>query len=452
MGLPRHTPSSTPPAPAQWSLPPLFDTDPDQKWRSPPSMSRTSSSSSILSVAGPRRRTLRRWVALALTAAVLAGILALLVTSAAETAARLRAMRREALVSDTVEPVESGVEWYPAHTENSTITKSASTSDAVHYYRSRIDASFAHMEHGLGHLEAHPPVTRKLGLVVVPAGEHAKRRVNRLVAQFGLDQFTFLLCVWDNSSWDEFAWARNVTVVRARGQTKLWFVKRFVPPEVVQNYDYVWLLDDDMAIDMNWSPVDATNVMKAYNVHFAQPSLTFGSHFTQAKIQRRVPLYKVGHWANFVEVLAPIISRGAYACAWQLIPSDTHSSWGVDNLFYPACGVIGYCRFAILDAFPMAHLDTKSFSGAMRTKLDELRATKEVLDAYCTDVRTGHGPNAGGVPRAFCDRIARRNVFREYETFAEMRPADIVERGKCFEDPGVMGRMKAVPWWYVRTV
>ncbi|KNE65461.1 hypothetical protein AMAG_11084 [Allomyces macrogynus ATCC 38327] len=414
-------------------------------------MSRTSSSSSILSVAGPRRRTLRRWVALAMTAAMLAGVLALLVTSAAEIAARLRAVRLNHVTAAAplaaVDETLKG-ESYPVGND----TKSASTADVVHYYRSRIDASFAHMEHGMGHLEAHAqPVTRKLGLVVVPAGEHAKRRVDRLVAQFGLDQFTFLLCVWDNSTWDEFAWARNVTVVRARGQTKMWFVKRFVPPEVVQNYDYVWLLDDDMAIDMNWSPVDATHVMKAYNVHFAQPSLTFGSHFLQAKIQRRVPLYKVGHWANFVEVLAPIISRGAYACAWQLIPSDTHSSWGVDNLFYPACGVIGYCRFAILDAFPMAHLDTKSFSGAMRTKLDELRATKEALDGFCTDVRAGHGPN-GTVPRAFCDRLARRNVFREYETFAEMRPADTVESVKCFEEPGVMGRMTAVPWWYARVV
>ncbi|KAJ3357206.1 hypothetical protein GGF32_001134 [Allomyces javanicus] len=408
-------------------------------------MSRTSSSSSILSVAGPSRRTLRRWVVLALTAAMLAGILALLVTSAAEIAARVRAVRLTQVAAAA--PPVSDETKYPAGND----TKSASPADVVHYYRSRIDASFAHMEHGMGHLDVHPPVTQKLGLVVVPAGEHAKRRVDRLVAQFGLDQFTFLLCVWDNSTWDEFAWAKNVTVVRARGQTKMWFVKRFVPPEVVQHYDYVWLLDDDMAIDMNWSPVDATNVMKAYNVHFAQPSLTFGSHFLQAMIQRRVPLYKVGHWANFVEVLAPIISRGAYACAWQLIPSDTHSSWGVDNLFYPACGVIGYCRFAILDAFPMAHLDTKSFSGVMRTKLDELRATKEALDGYCTDVRHRRR-DAGKVPRAFCDRLARRNVFREYETFAEMRPVDTVEVGKCFEEPGVMGQMTAVPWWYARAV
>ncbi|KNE61594.1 hypothetical protein AMAG_06407 [Allomyces macrogynus ATCC 38327] len=370
--------------------------------------------------------------------------------------------------------VDSNIEWFPpvapveldetdgdddsesepAPEEVDRAATAVASTDVFHHYRSRADPDVFFLDSDPTNIE--PLGTeRKLGLVVVPAGQTSKRRVNKLIHQFGLDNFAFLLCLWDNSTWTEFDWYPKVTTVRARGQAKFWFVKRFVPPEVALAYDYIWMLDDDMSIDLGWDPVDATEAMKKYNVHFAQSALTMGEHFDQGQIEKRVPLFAVGHWTNFIEMMAPIVSRGAYACAWTLIPWDTSSSWGVDNMLYPVCSSIGYCRFSILDAFPMKHLDTKTFVGSIDKKVREAKATGDLIDWFCAHVQSGllgGGSWAAAVRSAFCARLQRRDVFHEYLSFGEMRPRHAARQDTCFEEPGEMGEMSSVPWWYPRMV
>ncbi|KNE63536.1 hypothetical protein, variant [Allomyces macrogynus ATCC 38327] len=249
--------------------------------------------------------------------------------------------------------------------------------DEIHFYRSRIDPAFAFLDSRIAGVEpaitatptpdaratvsaaavvrraqsrrrtavsaspkplAPPPTPpRKMGLVAVPVGESAKARIDTLVRQFGLDRFAFMLFIWDHSDWSEFPWYAQVTAIRVARQAKFWYAKRFIPPEVALHYDYIWLLDDDMVLDFEWDPANATAAMRQYNVHFAQPALTMGTHFDQGKIEERVEKFKIGHWTNFVEMMGPIISRGAYTCAWTLTPWDTSASWGLDNSFYPVC-------------------------------------------------------------------------------------------------------------------
>ncbi|KAJ3345241.1 hypothetical protein GGF32_008539, partial [Allomyces javanicus] len=348
-------------------------------------------------------------------------------------------------------PVRGDAEPLPDHDRKATVV---ANTDVFQHYRSRIDPDVAFWDDQSPNIEPHGS-GRKLGLVVVPAGQSSKRRVDELVQQFGLDHFAFLLCLWDHSTWTEFDWYPNVTTVRGRGQNKFWFVKRFVPPEVALAYDYIWLLDDDVTIDLDWDPVDATKAMKKYNVHFAQSALTMGEHFAQGQIERRVPLYKVGHWANFIEMMAPIISRGAYACAWTLIPWDARSAWGIDNMLYPVCSTVGYCRFAILDAYPMKHLDTKTFTGSTSRNMREAGATGDLINWFCAHVESGlisSAPWAASMRTALCGRLGRRDVFHDYRTFGEMRPTHAVRTDKCFEEPGEMGEMAGVPWWYPRMV
>ncbi|KNE64728.1 hypothetical protein AMAG_10078 [Allomyces macrogynus ATCC 38327] len=356
--------------------------------------------------------------------------------------------------------------------------------DQIHFYRSRIDPGFAFLEPRIVGLEPgftrasmsdaanddgstarkvdHVPVpSRKLGLVAIPVGETAKFRIDTLVRQFGLEQFAFMLFIWDQSDWSKFPWFANVTAIRVARQAKFWYAKRFIPPEVALHYDYIWLLDDDMVLDFEWSPVNATETMRRYNVHFAQSALTVGEHFDQGAIEKRVEEFAVGHWTNFVEMMGPIISRGAYWCAWTLTPWDTSSSWGVDNSFYPVCSGLGYCRFAVLDAYPMKHLDTRTFVGEVDKKLREVEAShKQFLD-WCADVRKTASPDTkeGYFALDVCRRLAMRDPFGNYVTFREMTPADAdVEEGgweTCFESAEVLkggAEMWAVPWWQVRVV
>ncbi|KAJ3367599.1 hypothetical protein GGF31_007412 [Allomyces arbusculus] len=364
--------------------------------------------------------------------------------------------------------------------------------DEVHFYRSRIDPAFAFLDSRIAGIEpavtaaasvdaratvlaaavvprggqtrrrtsavtaapislAPPPTPpRKMGLVAVPVGESAKARIDTLVRQFGLDRFAFMLFIWDHSDWSEFPWFPHVTAIRVARQAKFWYAKRFIPPEVALHYDYIWLLDDDMVLDFEWDPANATAAMRQYNVHFAQPALTMGTHFDQGKIEERVEKFKIGHWTNFVEMMGPIISRGAYTCAWTLTPWDTSASWGLDNSFYPVCSGLGYCRFAILDGFPMKHLDTKTFVGGIDQKIRELNASQKQFGDWCAEVlrRASSETKEGKFALDVCRRWAMRDPYRNYVTFREMVPRDVARRGECLEDP--TGEMAAVPWWHRR--
>ncbi|KAJ3357472.1 hypothetical protein GGF32_001081 [Allomyces javanicus] len=364
--------------------------------------------------------------------------------------------------------------------------------DAIHFYRSRIDPAFAFLDSRIAGVEPvlteapdarstvsaaavvptragtrhwtkvtaaspmplvpPPSPPRKMGLVAVPVGESAKARIDTLVRQFGLDKFAFMLFIWDHSDWSEFPWFAHVTAIRVARQAKFWYAKRFIPPEVALHYDYIWLLDDDMVLDFEWDPANATAAMRQYNVHFAQPALTMGTHFDQGKIEERVERFKIGHWTNFVEMMGPIISRGAYTCAWTLTPWDTSASWGLDNSFYPVCSGLGYCRFAILDGFPMKHLDTKTFVGGIDQKIRELNASQKQFSDWCAEVlrRASAETKEGKFALDVCRRWAMRDPYRNYVTFREMVPRDVSRTGECLEDP--TGEMAAVPWWHVRVV
>ncbi|KNE64729.1 hypothetical protein AMAG_10079 [Allomyces macrogynus ATCC 38327] len=330
--------------------------------------------------------------------------------------------------------------------------------DEIHFYRSRIDPAFAFLDSRTAGVEPvlsetpdaratvsaaavvprggqsrHrtsavtaslmplvPPPTppRKMGLVAVPVGESAKARIDTLVRQFGLDRFAFMLFIWDHSDWSEFSWFAQVTAIRVARQAKFWYAKRFIPPEVALHYDYIWLLDDDMVLDFEWDPANATAAMRQYNVHFAQPALTMGTHFDQGKIEERVEKFKIGHWTNF----------------------------------YPVCSGLGYCRFAILDGFPMKHLDTKTFVGGIDQKIRELNASQKQFGDWCAEVlRTASAETKEGkFALDVCRRWAMRDPYRNYVTFREMVPRDMGRAGECLEDP--TGEMAAVPWWHVRVV
>ncbi|KNE63535.1 hypothetical protein AMAG_19014 [Allomyces macrogynus ATCC 38327] len=132
--------------------------------------------------------------------------------------------------------------------------------DQIHYYRSRIDPGFAFLEPRIVELEPeftsasmsdaanndgstarkvdHVPVpSRKLGLVAIPVVESAKFRIDTLVHQFGLEQFAFMLFIWDDSDWFEFSWFAQVTAIRVARQAKFWYAKRYISPEVALHYD-----------------------------------------------------------------------------------------------------------------------------------------------------------------------------------------------------------------------
>ena len=97
--------------------------------------------------------------------------------------------------------------------------------------------------------------------------------------------------------------------MRARGQSKWWFISRFVTHETAENYDFILLWDDDVILNEDFNIEEYLNACKLYNIHISQPAVTANGHYTHA-------LGKVGNgigrFTNFVELMMPVFSRDAY--------------------------------------------------------------------------------------------------------------------------------------------
>ncbi|MCL7030613.1 hypothetical protein MKW94_007241, partial [Papaver nudicaule] len=55
------------------------------------------------------------------------------------------------------------------------------------------------------------------------------------------------------NEWNDLDWSSKAVHILAHNQTKWWFAKRFLHPDVVSSYDYVFLWDEDLGVE-NFHP------------------------------------------------------------------------------------------------------------------------------------------------------------------------------------------------------
>jgi hypothetical protein len=121
-------------------------------------------------------------------------------------------------------------------------------------------------------------------------------------------------------------------------------------PEVIQQYDYFWLVDDDVE-----AAPEAVNALFAYartqDFDLAQPALSLDSYYSH-----RLTLHCSGfahRHTNFVELMAPLLSHHLLIRALPLF-ANTRSGHGMDWMWQrlardPRQGV------AIIDAVTVRH-------------------------------------------------------------------------------------------------
>ncbi len=100
-------------------------------------------------------------------------------------------------------------------------------------------------------------------------------------------------------------------------------------PEYLENYEYVWLPDDDLAMskqDIN----RFFELCSEYKLELAQPSLTPDSPVTHPLLIHNTATRL--RFTNFVEVMAPCFSAPCLRRALQTF-SETQSGWGIDWLW-----------------------------------------------------------------------------------------------------------------------
>ncbi|GJN10150.1 hypothetical protein PR202_ga28217 [Eleusine coracana subsp. coracana] len=163
---------------------------------------------------------------------------------------------------------------------------------------------------------------QRKSLLAVPVGIKNKNVVDKLVSKFPSSDFTVMLFHYD-------------------GATKLWFAKRFLHPDVVDDYDYIFLWDEDIEVDA-FDPARYLAVVRREGLEVSQPALDRASEIHHAHTARRLAgpnnpePTDVHRGAGWVEVMVPVLSRKAWRCAWGMLQNDLIHGWGLDYK-------LGYC-------------------------------------------------------------------------------------------------------------
>ncbi|XP_062020276.1 uncharacterized protein LOC133736698 [Rosa rugosa] len=94
--------------------------------------------------------------------------------------------------------------------------------------------------------------------------------------QFLSSGFVVMLFHYDGNveEWMQFQWNDLVIYVSAVNQTKWWFAKRFLHPDIVDQYSRILLRDEDLGVD-NFNPQRYVSIVRKEGLEISQPALDF---------------------------------------------------------------------------------------------------------------------------------------------------------------------------------
>ena len=176
-----------------------------------------------------------------------------------------------------------------------------------------------------------------------------------ITVQFPAANFIVMLLHYDGvvDGWRDLKWSDRAIHVAVRDQTKWWFAKRFLHPDVVAEYEYIFLWDEDIEVD-SFDPLEYLRIVRREGLEISQPALDRRSqiHHRLTARARNVDVHRrfyktSGHgrcYSNstgppctgWVEMMVPVFSRAAWRCAWHMIQNDLIYAWGMDFK-------LGYC-------------------------------------------------------------------------------------------------------------
>ncbi|GAB2280525.1 hypothetical protein Dimus_015151 [Dionaea muscipula] len=206
-------------------------------------------------------------------------------------------------------------------------------------------------------------------LIAFTVGVAQKKNIDVAVKKFS-ENFTVVLFHYDGqtSEWDEFEWSRRAIHVSARKQSKWWFAKRFLHPDIVAAYEYIFIWDEDLGVE-HFNAEEYIKLVKKHGLEISQPGLEHNSRHSWNMTQRvgdkevhkqttekpgwcRDP--KLPPCAGFVEIMAPVFSRNAWRCVWHMIQNDLIHGWGLDFALQ-RCVEPAHEKIGVVDAQWIVH-------------------------------------------------------------------------------------------------
>ncbi|KAH1115374.1 hypothetical protein J1N35_008752 [Gossypium stocksii] len=182
-------------------------------------------------------------------------------------------------------------------------------------------------------------------LVTFTVGIDQMNNIDKCVKKFSED-FQIMLFHYDGrtTEWDRLEWSKTAIHVSARKQTKWWFAKRFLHPDIVAAYEYIFIWDEDLGVE-NFNAERYIELVKKHDLEISQPGLepNVGLTWQMTKRRKDQEVHKFTKekpgWcsdphfppcAAFVEIMAPVFSQEAWRCVWYLIQNDLVHGWGLD--------------------------------------------------------------------------------------------------------------------------
>ncbi|XP_062161586.1 uncharacterized protein LOC133868666 [Alnus glutinosa] len=247
-------------------------------------------------------------------------------------------------------------------------------------------------------------------LLAIPVGIQQKLNVDAIVQKFLPVNFTIILFHYDGNvdGWRDLNWSKKATHIVAQNQTKWWFAKRFLHPDVVSIYDYIFLWDEDLGVE-HFNPRRYLNIVKTEGLEISQPALDPNSTDIHHRITIRARSKRFHRrvydrrgsvkcsdssegppCTGFVEGMAPVFSRSAWHCTWHLIQNDLVHGWGMDMK-------LGYCaqgdrtrNVGVIDSEYIVHkgIQTLGGSGPPAKKSSNPEDLTKRHGASAFDVRT----------------------------------------------------------------
>ncbi|CAH9072996.1 unnamed protein product [Cuscuta epithymum] len=263
-------------------------------------------------------------------------------------------------------------------------------------------------------------------------GIKQKEKVDLLVKKFLSCNFTVMLFHYDGivDGWKDYEWSNRVIHISALNQTKWWFAKRFLHPDIVAEYSYIFLWDEDLGVE-NFNPENYVSILKEEGLEISQPALDTGksevhhqitARGRRANVHRRT--YKIGEkgttcnenstappCTGWIEVMAPVFSKAAWSCVWYMIQNDLIHAWGLDMQ-------LGYCaqgdrtsKIGVVDAEYVVHYGLPTLGEPGNKEIT--RVSSNAVD-FRIEVR--------------------RQSYNEYKVF-KRRWKEAAEQDKCWTDP-----------------
>ncbi|KAL7608089.1 uncharacterized protein LOC111909949 [Lactuca sativa] len=206
-------------------------------------------------------------------------------------------------------------------------------------------------------------------LVTFTVGYEQKENIDKAVKKFS-ENFSILLFHYDGrtTEWDEFEWSKRAIHVSVLKQTKWWYAKRFLHPDILAPYDYIFIWDEDLGLE-DFDAERYISLVKKHGLEISQPGLSANSGLTWQMTRKRddSEVHKEAEerdgWctdphlppcAAFVEIMAPVFSRNAWRCVWHMIQNDLVHGWGLDFALR-RCAEPAHEKIGVVDAQWIVH-------------------------------------------------------------------------------------------------